>query len=69
MKSPLPMLPNSMMPMPGNPQMAMNLIKIQPVADDVKIEVDLKPAQPSFSKVTLDDGNTKSIVADAPLED
>nr|GEV88862.1 retrovirus-related Pol polyprotein from transposon TNT 1-94 [Tanacetum cinerariifolium] len=68
MRSPLPMPPNLMMPMPGNPQMAMNLVRIEPVADDVKIEV-LKPAQRSFSKVTLDDGNTKLVVADAPLEE
>nr|GFD58041.1 apoptotic chromatin condensation inducer in the nucleus-like isoform X1 [Tanacetum cinerariifolium] len=39
------------------------------IADDVKIEVDLKPAHPSLSKVTIDDGNTESVVADAPLKD
>ncbi|GKB35081.1 apoptotic chromatin condensation inducer in the nucleus-like protein isoform X1 [Tanacetum coccineum] len=46
-----------------------NELKDDVIADDVKIEVDLKPAQPSFSKVTLDDGNTESVVAVAPLED
>nr|GEZ33228.1 apoptotic chromatin condensation inducer in the nucleus-like isoform X1 [Tanacetum cinerariifolium] len=47
----------------------MNELKDNVIADDVKIEVDLKPAHPSFSKVTIDDGNTKSVVADAPLKD
>ncbi|GKB59771.1 hypothetical protein Tco_0915957 [Tanacetum coccineum] len=46
-----------------------NELKDNVIADDVKIKVDLKPAHPSFSKVTLDDGNTESAVADAPLKD
>nr|GEZ83949.1 hypothetical protein [Tanacetum cinerariifolium] len=46
-----------------------NELKDNVIADDVKIEVDLKLAHPSSSKVTIDDGNTKSVVADAPLKD
>nr|GEY78112.1 hypothetical protein [Tanacetum cinerariifolium] len=46
-----------------------NELKDNVIADDVKIEVDLKPAHPSFSKVTLDDGNTKSVMVDVPLKD
>nr|GEW61577.1 hypothetical protein [Tanacetum cinerariifolium] len=46
-----------------------NELKDNVIADDVKIEVDLKPAHPAFSKVTLDDGNTELVVANAPLKD
>nr|GEW13498.1 Ty3/gypsy retrotransposon protein [Tanacetum cinerariifolium] len=46
-----------------------NELKDNVIADDVKIKVDLKPAHPSFSKVTFDDGNTESVVADGPLKD
>ena len=48
-----------------------NELKDNVIADDVKIELDVKPemgVQPSFSKVTLDDANTHSVVADAPYK-
>nr|GEY68477.1 histone deacetylase 14 isoform X2 [Tanacetum cinerariifolium]GEZ36121.1 histone deacetylase 14 isoform X2 [Tanacetum cinerariifolium] len=46
-----------------------NELKDNVIAHDVKIEVDLKLAHPSSSQVTIDDGNTKSVVSDAPLKD
>ena len=48
-----------------------NELKDNVIANDVKIELDVKPemaAQPSFNKVALDDANTDSVVADAPYK-
>nr|GEV08135.1 hypothetical protein [Tanacetum cinerariifolium] len=42
----------------------MNELKDNVIADDVKIEVDLKPAHPSFRKVTLDNGYLEKLNLD-----
>ncbi|XP_024978020.1 apoptotic chromatin condensation inducer in the nucleus-like isoform X2 [Cynara cardunculus var. scolymus] len=48
-----------------------NELKDNVIADDVKLELDVKPemVQPSSSKVVLDDAKTESVVVDEPHED
>ncbi|KAI3669356.1 hypothetical protein L6452_40589 [Arctium lappa] len=48
-----------------------NELKDNLIADDVKLELDVKPemVQPSFSKVVLDGAKTESVVVDEPHED